>query len=106
MKYIKKDDLKNELSNRYEYEDGKIEFGIYKVLFGYRIRAGFVGSSSCEIDWCCGDNNFHVSFLYNLVKEYLESFEGSNPFLELPICSKIKPYYKDEDFMNIIKNRT
>lgn len=43
----------NKLQNRYVSEDGTFEIGWYKVMYGWRIRAGYVGSSTLEADYCC-----------------------------------------------------
>lgn len=82
-------------------EDGKIELGVYPVMFGYRIRAGFVGSFCSEIDWCGGNDQMQVELLYSIAKNILES-KGN--FNELPICSKIKPFYKDDEFVEFINS--
>lgn len=89
-------------SSEYYYErlvseDGTIEIGIYPVMFGYRVRAGFIGGFSTELDWCGGDNQTQVELLYSIAKSILESqgnFNGMPPF------SKIKPFFKDEEFID------
>jgi hypothetical protein len=77
-------------------DDGKIEMGIYPVIFGFRVRAGYVGDLGCNIDWCCGADHRMLLFAYNACKKLLE--EKGN-FGGIPPISEIKPYFKDSDFM-------
>lgn len=35
---------------------GIIEIGLYPVLFGWRVRAGKIGSGFVHLDYCAGDN--------------------------------------------------
>ena len=51
MKFIPAEDTED-IYQRLVSEDGKIEMGIYPVIFGYRVRAGYVGSMICQLDWC------------------------------------------------------
>lgn len=76
--------------------DGKVEMGIHHVIFGYRIRAGYVGNQWVEWDWCCGDNNFLVSLTYGIACILLT--EGVD-FRDVPSHSRVKPWNKDEAFM-------
>lgn len=76
--------------------DGKIEMGIHRVMYGYRIRAGYVGEGWVNWDWCCGDNSFLVSLTYGVARTLLT--EGVD-FQEVPSHSKVKPWNKDEAFM-------
>lgn len=86
---------------RYTYKN--IEVGIYPVLFGYRVRAGFIGSAGCEIDWCCGDNPHTIRTYFQLLIEILEwgaeKDLGKEIFTGIPLCSKIKPLVNDLDFL-------
>lgn len=77
-------------------EDGRIEMGVYPVIFGFRIRAGFVGSSTCEVDWCCGNDQKFLEIAYDLLKKLLErgySFQRILP------TSHVKPIFNDNNFM-------
>jgi hypothetical protein len=76
-------------------EDGKIELGVYPVMFGYRVRAGFTTNEWSEIDWCGGDDQGQVEMLYSFAKNILEK---QGDFKGMPMCSKIKPFYNDEEF--------
>ncbi len=46
------------LEQRYVWQNG-IEIGKYRVLFGYRLRAGYIGRYSYELDICCGALSKH-----------------------------------------------
>jgi hypothetical protein len=95
MKLIKSRDNEN-YYERLVSDDGSIEMGVYPVMFGYRVRAGFVGRMSCEIDWCGGAEQKQVEALYAIAKNIIER-KGN--FINVPIASKMKPYYNDIDFI-------
>lgn len=84
------------LVQRVVSEDNKIEIGILPVIYGFRVRAGYVGAAGCEIDWCCGDKQAMVELGYFVCKKLLS--QGFS-FSEIPSCSRIKPFYKDMPFM-------
>lgn len=84
---------------RLQSEDGKIEMGVYPVMFGYRVRAGYVDSGYYNLDWCCGANQGLVEWVYAALKTILENRDTSNPFEGLLIASNIKPLYLDIEFM-------
>lgn len=90
------DDDTNLLYNRIVSEDGLIELAIHPVIFGYRVRAGYVGDEYVHLDWCGGDNQGQVELLYSIAKNILEN---TGSFKGLPGSSKIKPFYKDPDFL-------
>lgn len=80
--------------------DGRVEMGLYPVIFGWRVRAGLVGEMSYHCDWCCGDDPMVVFGGYYLMRRLLEA----GVMLEsLPRASKIKPWPKDDQFMNDVK---
>jgi hypothetical protein len=95
------DDLSGQLFERLVSEDGKIEMGIHPVIFGYRVRAGYAGDMSYMFDWCGGDNQTQVEMLYSIAKNILEH---KNSFAGVPVCSKIKPFYNDVDFVKHIES--
>lgn len=88
-------DFENGIHERRVSPDGKRFVGIYQVLYGYRIRAGYVGSSTVEIDWCCGDVHAMVVLTYQMA---LTCLYIGIPFNELPSYSVKKPWYKDNNF--------
>ncbi len=102
MNFILAEDSED-LYQRLVSEDGKIEMGIYPVMYGYRVRAGYVGSMVCELDWCGGDDQSQLELLYSICKNILES-KGN--FSNIPIRSEIKPFYKDAQFVEAINSLT
>jgi hypothetical protein len=91
----------NDLYQRLVSEDGKIEMGIYPVIFGYRVRAGYAGQMSYELDWCGGDDQTQVELLYSIMKNILEK---NNSFKGVPMNSTIKPFYNDALFVDYINS--
>ena len=97
MKFLEaQDDNENNLYQRLVSEDGNIEMGIYLVMFGYRVRAGFVGNGIYELDWCGGDEQTQLELLYSIMKNILEA-RGN--FRYVPPSSVIKPFFNDHDFV-------
>lgn len=99
------DDLETTgLFSRIESENGLIRIGVYKVIFGYRVRAGFSEDQlQVKLDWCAGDKWDDVERLYSLAyfilrkrEENLDCFDG------LPLVSKVKPFYNDIDFTQTV----
>lgn len=95
------DDNSAQIFERLISEDGKIEMGIHPVLFGYRVRAGYIGSMSYNFDWCGGDGQSQVEMLYSIAKNILEH---KNNFEGIPVCSKVKPFYNDPEFVKHIES--
>jgi len=102
MKFQPAEDTED-IYQRLVSEDGKIEMGIYPVIFGYRVRAGYVGSMICQLDWCGGDDQGQLELLYSIAKNILES-KGS--FIGVPDRSNIKPFYNDPEFVEFINSLT
>lgn len=96
-----KDNTKEHLYQRLVSEDGKIEMGIHPVMFGYRVRAGYVGLMIYEMDWCGGDDQTQLELLYSIAKNILEN---KNSFDGVPPISMIKPFYKDDNFVKHIES--
>jgi hypothetical protein len=87
------------LRSRMVSENGLVEMGIYPVLFGSRIRAGFVGEPTCVIDWCCGDSQARLNSHYAAIFLYLKRREEDHSCFDgLPKTSDIKPCWLDEEF--------
>lgn len=79
-------------------ETSRIEMGVWPTIFGYRVRAGYVGSPYIHLDWCAGGDQNQVERLYSILYAILNNRAQENVFAKLPPCSKIKPYYNDSDF--------
>lgn len=82
--------------------NGIIHIGICRVMFGYRIRAGFISNqfSHYEIDWCAGADIIQIRFLYSALLNILsQRDENRSIFNGIPMFSKIKPFFNDTDFV-------
>ncbi len=93
------DDLENALYHRHVSQHGNIELGIHPVLFGYRVRAGFIGAGIYELDWCGGDKQSDIELLFTIARRILTDRINFNG---IPKHSKIKPFYKDSEFIDIL----
>lgn len=92
-----------ELLHRRISENGLIEIGVYPVIYGYRIRAGFAGYMVCELDWCAGADWERVNRLYSIMMAILgQRPEGPDCFDDLPSQSRVKPFYNDQAFTDFI----
>jgi len=95
------DDADTGLTHRRVSECGRVEIGVYQVLFGFRVRAGFVGSPCCELDWCCGSDWVWVQVFYSIALGILSKRDVSAEcFDEIPCHSQVKPSYLDAEFVN------
>ena len=77
---------------------------MHRVLFGFRIRAGFIADEwGVKLDWCGGGDWRNVERLYSLTKAILMNRpENRQCFQGLPTCSKIKPFFLDEEFVRLV----
>src|SRR5688572_28895435 len=77
--------------------------GKLKMLFGYRLRAGYLNNNlCCELDICCGPLKKFYDELHHKVLLIINNNPLHQPFRNIPPSSKIKPYYNDIDFCNCI----
>jgi hypothetical protein len=83
---------------RFISKEHSIEYGFYRVLFGIRFRAGWEGLGYVEYDWCCGMNEKNLALALTVFERALES-HGKNVFTLFPVASKVKPFDKDEEFI-------
>lgn len=83
--------------------DHQIEMGVYPVIYGMRVRCGFLGSFSVELDWCAGGSDTSLKVLYSLCYKIIgdrlhmdrhEIFDRQ----VVPSYSNIKPWTLDRDF--------
>jgi len=82
---------------------GTIELGVYRVLFGYRVRAGYIGNGYCDIDYCCGDDPVMISRVYSAVLTILSNRDEIYAFKDFPIQNS-KPMVNDRVcFVNLLK---
>lgn len=81
-----------------------VEIGVWRVLFGLRVRAGYVGAGSCNIDWCCGASPTTLNYIYKLLMNILtarmeEKISPGQFFQGIASVSAIKPVNLDQAFM-------
>lgn len=97
------DDEDGMIFRRVVSENNLVEIGIFKVLFGFRVRSGFVGNLYYHLDWCGGGSWSDVQELYSIAHAILSKREeNKNCFAGLPSISIIKPYKLDKDFLAIV----
>lgn len=73
---------------------GRVEIGVYRVIFGYRVRAGYIGSGIYHLDYCCGADQEWVRRVYNIVLTVLSARDEAGAFAGFPEQT-IKPMDKD-----------
>lgn len=85
-------------------ENKLVEMGVYRVMYGFRVRAWFVENKfGVVLDWCGGGNWPDVERLYSLLVAILTNRpEDEQCFDGLPPISMIKPFFKDERFTQIV----
>jgi hypothetical protein len=87
-------------------EDKEIFTFKYRVMYGYRFRAGFMENinSFSELDICCGADEK----VYEEIKKKVHAIIslnieiGKDPFEGIPKWSTVKPYPLDSNFCNKI----
>lgn len=102
MKFIEQpDNPKLGWSNYRVSEGGLVHIGVYPVIFGYRVRAGFTDDVwGVNLDWCGGSDWNHVTHLYRIALSVLGiRAEDRSCFDGLPGSTTKKPFYLDADFM-------
>lgn len=103
MIFIKKSPDENFLFNKLVSQNNLVEIGTYRVMFGYRVRAGFCNNSCVNLDWCAGDDWENIQRLYSIALSILSKRnEDKHCFEGLPMISKIKPFFLDNDFTSCI----
>lgn len=85
---------------RLKSENGVICIGIYRVMYGFRVRAGRSADKyGCALDWCGGGDWSNVERLYSLAVSILsQRVESPDCFDGLPSFSKVKPFHLDKEF--------
>lgn len=56
---------------RHVTKNERLEIGIFPVIFGYRVRAGYNRHSVVEIDWCCGRDDNAIKQAYSIAMNVL-----------------------------------
>ena len=84
--------------------DNKIVIGEYRVIFGWRIRGGYLGNQWYEFDLCCGAQEKDYLFLKEKIIKKIQSNPIENPFKDIPNITDRKPYMNDDKFLDLIEN--
>ncbi len=92
------DDLE-ELST-FRFQKGDVIVCKSRVMFGYRLRAGFEGELYYDLDICCGPEHVHYLAMLDIVTTLISANLDKNkhPFHGIPPMSHVKPYYNDPQF--------
>lgn len=106
MSYLGLDFPKVLETDMYFSEDKTIFISKYRVMFGYRLHAGFIDTmdSYFELDICCGIESEDYSNLFNKIVSIISKNGSEDPFKNIPNCSNIKPYMNDLSFIKIIED--
>lgn len=107
MRFVKAEpDRRKGLYCRHVSENGLVEIGVFRVLYGFRIRAGFTSNkTNSRTDWCCGADWILVQAMYTILFSILELREENETCFEgIPRYSEIKPCYKDPEFQASLKS--
>lgn len=87
----------------YDYQiiDGKYFIGKYNVMFGSRVRGGYLGDGCCDFDVCCGTNTVLMDKVIEIYKAKIEKniSENKAPRTDLLTMSQIKPIFNDLEYM-------
>lgn len=84
---------------------GLVHVGVYRVLYGVRIRAGFTNDKwGVTLDWCAGAEWWNVEALYSACITILSlRDENRNCFKGIPQVSNIKPFFNDLEFCEALR---
>lgn len=93
-KFKKADDNENLV---YRHTMGELELGIWPVLFGMRVRAGYIGDPCALLDWCAGNDQRLLNWCFSAAKNILEN---QGDFNGIPRCSSKKPVNLDSVFVS------
>lgn len=93
-------------SDMYFCQNKELFISKYRVMFGYRLHAGWIDTMNqyFELDICCGPDELPYLAMFASIKKIIAKNGYEDPFKGLPTCSRIKPYYKDTEFCELIKN--
>lgn len=63
----------NQIYVRYIDPEYNVEIGIHPVIYGWRVRAGYIGDDWCHLDYCCGSDPIMLKFILSVCKTILET---------------------------------
>ncbi len=93
-------------TEKYIYQVANGEFiviGKHRVIFGYRLLAGYVDLPNNEAEYnalniCCGPEKEDYDIMFSKIKEIILSNPPDDPFKGIPQQSKTQPYFNDPEF--------
>lgn len=97
-------DDENGLTHCLHSENDHVRIGVWRVMYGFRVRAGYLHDlGGCTLDWCAGGNWKDVERLYSLCAAILsQRDESEDVFKGIPRISAIKPFYSDTEFVSLV----
>jgi hypothetical protein len=72
LKFIETVSTDGEFIFQMSSECNKIVIGVYPVIYGFRVRAGFIGDMFYYLDYCCGNEQGDIELIFSAVKNILE----------------------------------
>lgn len=100
MQYFREDNTDSGLVEK--IVSNRFQVGIYPVIFGMRVRAGYKDSYVYNIDYCCQMNKQYLDLIYSIVIHILYNHHNEeNPFNYFPYQNK-KPFFEDENFKYLL----
>lgn len=89
---------------RFVTECGRVEYGLYRVMFGVRFRAGLANRMAVECDWCCGVSPANIALAFAAFERELARHDDPRTlFAGLPKFSAVKPFDRDPTFTHTLE---
>lgn len=81
-------------------KEKNVVLGIYPVIYGMRVVAGFAGDNYYRCTWCCALNQEMMHWAYSALKAIIDQREpGEDVFQGIPPHSDSKPFMLDGMFL-------
>jgi len=91
--------VQNGLIFGYRSADNEIYMGIYPVIYGYRVNAGYTGDIVYQFSICAGNDQKAAEEIFSIVLDLFRNRHTKNPFRGIPHYQERRPYYYDENFV-------
>lgn len=85
------------------WPEANVEIGKYRVMYGYRLRSGYIDEDFVELDICCGRDRNAYNEMQNIVLTIMNYNGPENPYKDMPPYSRVKPYWNDAEFVHEMK---
>lgn len=79
------------------HKESEMIIEVVQVAFGYRVTLRGLGDGGLEANWCAGKEYENILFLLECMAGYV--LQDKRP----PFQSRIKPYFRDPDFIKEIE---